>query len=120
MQGNERQLTDVVSDTRRLLALFDSLADAPFDTSVTTQMHDETGVVVKTLKLWAHARNFTVAYQRNHLEGGAARSWDSYDVNLGPGRCITVHDATSRVWAESSSDVENVGGEWSPAQAVAS
>lgn len=81
-------MTDPLSTTRRLIAIFDAIADAPDTIGAGLSLHDRDGTLVKTFKSWASAREFKVEYRLG--ERGEDR-WDQFSIEFSDGRRIIVH-----------------------------
>jgi hypothetical protein len=79
--------------TSKLLSLFDAIYTAPADASASANLHDHTGDIIRTLRLWAADHN--IKLNRNVL-CGYDRAWDTWELTAqsGSGR-LTVHDSQS-------------------------
>jgi hypothetical protein len=113
------EITTVVSDTRKLLALFDAVADLP-NANINVQMHDHDGSLIKTLKAWAAARAIelrrtTLTLDADLARNGSRWTWDQVRLCMGTNELV-VHDSSSK---RVLNEQQPVDADWSPAQTVA-
>lgn len=115
-------LTTVVSDTARLVALFDALADAPRLLGAVIQLHDADGSLIKTLRLWAADRGLelqrtTLTLDHDLARDGGVYTWDQVRFRAPNGVEIVVHDNTSKRYVVDAKRADEVADDvWSPAQ----
>jgi hypothetical protein len=99
-------LIPVVDDTRKLIALLDSIADSPVPLNI--DMHD--GSVVQTLKAWASTRGIVVEYgQLTVFDGGFVV--DRFSMRIGLSRLVVFDMGNKRAL---------VANEWRPTDAAVS